>query len=152
MAQTPDRIEKQVILNSPPVRVWEAISDAKEFGRWFGVDYSDGKFVEGEDVTGQITNPEYSHVTMTVTEERIVPGMLLSFRWRPYAIDPNKDYSDEPKTLVEFTIEPHGNGTLLKVSESGFDGIPAYRRDEAFRMNDGGWASQMEQIRKHVDG
>ena len=152
MTQTPDRIEKQVILNSPPVRVWQALSDPREFGEWFGVDYSNAKFIEGEDASGQITNPEYRHVTMTVTVERIVPGMLLSFRWRPYAIDPNKDYSDEPKTLVEFTIEPHGSGTLLKVRESGFDGIPAHRRDEAFRMNDGGWASQMEQIREHVDG
>ena len=149
---TYDRIEKQVILNSPPVRVWQALSDAREFGQWFGVDYSNAEFVEGKDATGQITNPEYSHVTMTVTVERIVPGMLLSFRWRPYAIDPEKDYTDEPKTLVEFTIEPHGDGTLLRVSESGFDGIPEDRRDEAFRMKDGGWASQMQQIKKYVDG
>lgn len=149
---TPDRIEKQIILNSPPVRVWQALSDAKEFGKWFGVDYSGESFVEGKDTVGQITNPGYTHVTMTVTVEKIVPGLMLSFRWRPYAIEPDKDYSDEPKTLVEFSIEPHGKGTLLKVTESGFDGIPAYRRDEAFRMNDGGWASQMEQIKKYVDG
>ncbi len=149
---TPDRIEKQVILKAPPERVWQAISDAEEFGQWFGVDYAGKLFAEGQETTGQITNPEYTHVTMAVTVERIVPGRSLAFRWRPYALDPNRDYSAEPKTLVEFTIEPHAEGTLLRVSETGFDGIPEDRRDEAFRMNDGGWASQMDRIREHLGG
>ena len=41
-------------------------------------------------------------------------------------------------------------GTLLQLSESGFDKIPGGRRAEAFRMNDGGWTEQMENIRRHV--
>ncbi len=32
-----DRIEKQILLRAPRERVWRAISDAKEFGIWFGV-------------------------------------------------------------------------------------------------------------------
>lgn len=67
-----------------------------------------------------------------------------------YAIDPNVDYLADPRTLVEFTLEATSTGTLVRVSESGFDGIPADRSDEAFRMNDGGWAAQVKNIR-HPD-
>ena len=152
MSQTSDRIEKQVILKAPPARVWQALSNAEEFGQWFGVNYAGQSFVEGRDAAGRMTNPDFSDFTMTVTIERMVPERLMSFRWRPYPLDQTRDYSAEPKTLVEFTIEPHGEGTLLRVSETGFDGIPADRRDEAFRMNEGGWEAQMEQIRKHLGG
>ncbi|MBK9619362.1 MAG: hypothetical protein IPO31_09260 [Candidatus Obscuribacter sp.] len=43
----------------------------------------------------------------------------------------------EPPCL-EFRLKAIDGGTLLSVSESGFDALPASRRDEAFRMNDGG--------------
>jgi hypothetical protein len=51
---------------------------------------------------------------------------------------------------VEFSLEKTAAGTLLVVTESGFEHIPAARRAEAFRMNDGGWATQMNSIAKHV--
>jgi hypothetical protein len=41
-------------------------------------------------------------------------------------------------------------GTRLTVTESGFEKIPAGRRPEAFRMNEGGWAQQMKNIERHV--
>ena len=63
---------------------------------------------------------------------------------------PKKDYSKETPTLVEFRLEKTSNGTLLLLTESGFDKIPSDRRLEAFRMNDGGWTEQMKNIEKHV--
>src|SRR3546814_2635230 len=78
-------------------------------------------------------------------------GRLFSLHWHPYAIEPGVDYSDEPPTLVEFRLEPRGDGTRLTVTESGFDRIPAHRRDEAFRMNDGGWTEQVQNIKRHVE-
>ena len=80
------------------------------------------------------------------------PERLFSFRWHPYAIDPKVDYSNEPTTLVEFRLEEAAGGTLLTVVESGFDRIPPRRRAEAFRMNDEGWAEQLENIERHVGG
>ena len=77
--------------------------------------------------------------------QRMEPERLFSFTWHPYAVDPNEDYSKEPPTLVEFTLQPIAGGTLLRVVESGFDKLPARRRNEAFRMNDGGWSEQMEE-------
>ena len=36
------------------------------------------------------------------------------------------------------------------VTESGFDKIPADRRLEAFRMNEGGWTAQLKNIENYV--
>jgi uncharacterized protein YndB with AHSA1/START domain len=78
------------------------------------------------------------------------PERLFSYTWHPYAVDPKMDYSKETPTLVEFKLEKIPAGTLLIVTESGFDKIPANRRAEAFRMNDGGWAQQVKNIEKYV--
>jgi hypothetical protein len=78
------------------------------------------------------------------------PERLFSFTWHPYAIDPEKDYSQETPTVVEFRLEKIPSGTLLIIVESGFDKIPGDRRLEAFRMNDGGWTEQMNNITRHV--
>ncbi|NWJ41774.1 MAG: SRPBCC family protein [Geothrix sp.] len=148
---TTDRIEKQILLRAPQSRVWRALTDAGEFGTWFRVKL-DGPFVPGQWNRGKITWPGYEHITMEVLVERMEAETLFSFRWHPYAIDPKVDYSGEPSTLVEFRLEPSGGDTLLRVVESGFDLLPAGRREEAFRMNDGGWAQQLVNIERHVAG
>jgi uncharacterized protein YndB with AHSA1/START domain len=147
---TTDRIEKTILLRAPRARVWRALADAREFGAWFLVKL-ESPFVPGATVRGQVTHPGYEHVTMEVTVERMDAERLFSFRWRPYAIDPNVDYSAEPKTLVEFRLEDAEGGTRLTITESGFDAIPAGRRAEAYRMNDQGWTQQTENIRRHVE-
>ena len=75
---------------------------------------------------------------------------LLSWRWHPYAVDPKVDYSKEPTTLVVFELQDVPEGTRLRVVESGFDRIPLARRAEAWRMNDQGWAKQMENVERNV--
>lgn len=145
-----DRIEKRLELNAPIGRVWRAISDFKEFGAWFRVDL-EGPFTPGETVRGRLTYPGYEHLIMELVVQKMEPERLFSFHWHPYAVDPNADYSHEPPTLVEFKLESTGPGTLLVLTESGFDALPASRRDEAFRMNDGGWTQQMKNIAQHVD-
>ena len=146
-----DRIEKKILLRAPKSRVWRALTDADQFGAWFRVKLEDG-FAVDKRTTGKITYPGYEHLTMDVTVERMDEERLFSFRWHPFAVDPTVDYSTEPTTLVEFRLEEVADGTLLTVVESGFDRIPAARRAEAFRMNDQGWGTQMENIRRHVGG
>jgi uncharacterized protein YndB with AHSA1/START domain len=146
-----DRIEKSILLRAPKARVWRALTDANEFGSWFGVKLESG-FAVGQHAAGNITYPGYEHVRMGVDVERMDAEDHFSFRWHPYAIDPKIDYSQEPTTLVEFRLEETAEGTRLTVVESGFDRIPAERRALAFRMNDNGWAQQMESIKRHVDG
>jgi hypothetical protein len=79
------------------------------------------------------------------------PERLFSFTWHPYAVDPAIDYAKEPTTLVEFKLEPKDGGTVLSLTESGFDKIPKDRRFEAFRLNEGGWTEQMTNIKRHVE-
>ena len=144
-----DRIEKRVELKAPVSRVWRALTDYREFGTWFGVKL-EGPFVPGQAAGGQITYPGWEHVRMQLVVQKMEPEKRFSFTWHPYAVDPKADYSQETPTLVEFTLEKTAAGTLLIVMESGFERIPAARRAEAFRMNDGGWATQMNSIAKHV--
>jgi len=150
MNASTDRIERQVILKASRSRVWRALSNATEFGSWFGVAFKDVVFASGKRVRGQITYPGYEHVVFEIEIERMEPERLLSWRWHPAAIEAGVDYSQEPTTLVVFELEDVEGGTLLRIVESGFDGIPLSRRQEAFRMNSGGWDGQVENIRKHV--
>jgi uncharacterized protein YndB with AHSA1/START domain len=144
-----DRIEKQVLLRAPRSRVWRALTDSQAFGEWFGVKLAD-PFTPGARVRGAITHPGYEHLTFEITIEQMEPERLFSWRWHPHAIDPGTDYSAEPTTLVVFELAEVADGTLLKVVESGFDGIPLERRLEAYRGNEGGWEWQMQSIEKYV--
>src|SRR5678816_1711698 len=136
-----DRIEKSLELRAPRSRVWRAIATASEFGTWFGVNL-DGEFAQGATVRGKILNPAYEHIKVEMQVQRIDPERYFAYRWHPYANDPKVDYSSEPTTLVEFFLEESEDRTNLKIVESGFDKLPANRRDEAFRMNEGGWNGQ----------
>ena len=144
-----DRIEKRAVLRAPRSRVWRAISTAEEFGTWFRMKL-EGAFAEGATIRARITIPGYEHVTLEMLIERIEPERYFSYRWHPYAIDPAVDYSAEPTTLVEFTLEETEGGTALTIVESGFDRIPLARRSEAFRMNDQGWAGQIKNLERYV--
>jgi len=144
-----NRIEKQIELKAPVARVWRALTDYREFGEWFRVAI-EGPFVVGQTSHGHITWLGYEHLVWEAVVQKMEPERLFSFTWHPYAIDPNVDYSKEPPTLVEFRLEKSTTGTLLTVVESGFENLPAHRRAEAFRMNDGGWTQQIENIKKHV--
>lgn len=150
MPQTiPDRIEKKVVLRAPRARVWRALTDAREFSEWFGVTLR-GQFEPGKQITGPVTYPGYEHLTMTTWVERMEPERLFSFRWHPAAIDPKVDYSNEPTTLVEFRLEDAPGGTLLTVTESGFQGLPAARQGFAHEANSSGWEEQLRNIERHV--
>lgn len=145
-----DRIEKQIELKAPRPRVWRALTDYREFSEWFGVQL-EAPFLPGQTTAGQITVPGYEHVRMEVVVQKLEPETLFSYTWHPYAIEAGVDYSVEPPTLVEFRLEEKPGGTLLTVTESGFQKIPASRRAEAFRMNDRGWAQQLQDIQEHVE-
>jgi uncharacterized protein YndB with AHSA1/START domain len=160
MTTNTDRIEKTITLRAPRERVWRAISDAKQFGSWFGVDF-DGPFVAGERLTGRITptkvDPEVAKLQEPYTGkafeceiERIEPMNLFSFRWHPFATDPGVDYSKEPMTTVTFELAEVSGGTRLSITESGFARLPLERRAKAFAANEGGWTHQSRLIEKYL--
>jgi uncharacterized protein YndB with AHSA1/START domain len=147
-----DRIEKRIFLRAPRTRVWRALTVPEEFGRWFGVRFDAGTaFTPSARVEGGITYPGFEHWRFQVVIERVEPEHLFSYRWHPYA-KPRLDLAGEPMTLVEFRLAEAPGGTDLGVVESGFDRVLSARRDEAFRMNEGGWAEQLKNIERHVAG
>lgn len=150
MNPSTDRIEREIMLKAPRSRVWRALSNAEEFGDWFGVALKGSTFAAGKRLQAQITHPGYEHVVWDVLIERMEPERSLSWRWHPAAVDPSVDYSKEPTTLVVFELKEVEGGTLLSVVESGFDSVPPSRRLDAFRLNSGGWDEQMQSIAKHV--
>jgi uncharacterized protein YndB with AHSA1/START domain len=146
-----DRIERSVVINAPRERVWRALSDAEQFGTWFGANLKGQSFAPGQRARGQITGCGHEKAWFDVVIDRIEPQDLLSYRWHPYAIDPAVDYTKEQPTLVTFTLkDAPGKGTLLTVVESGFDKVPPQRRLEAFRMNGRGWEAQLANIARHA--
>jgi len=157
---TTDRIEKTVLLKASRERVWRAISDAREFGTWFGVAF-EGGFAPGARMTGRMVPTQvddelakrqepYAGAEFTFTVEAVEPMRRFSFRWHPFAIDPAVDYSHEPTTLVVFELADAPEGTLLTITETGFDALPIARRADAFEANDEGWNAQIELVRKYV--
>jgi uncharacterized protein YndB with AHSA1/START domain len=167
-----DRIEKRITLRAPLARVWRALADAEEFGRWFEIEI-DGTVAPGAKVRGKFTGTldesaivahqksagvEPSPIRLPppdavfCTVERMEPERYFSFRWVPYGIDAEADPDNEPTTLVEFTLKALPEGTELTIVESGFERVPAHRRKRAFLMNEGGWAAQAENLKKYVEG
>lgn len=148
-----DRIEKQVTIEAPLQKVWAAISEAQQFAAWFGLDAGGARFEAGKPAQMKLASPpEYAGMPFTIDVVSVEAGRYFSFRWHPYAVDQSVDYSGEPTTLVEFLLEENGAGTLLTLTESGFNAVPEYRRATAFEMNEHGWGIQVERIRDHVGG
>ena len=156
----PDRIEKEVLLKAPLDRVWRAISDADEFGQWFGVRF-DGPFVAGTSITGTMTptavDEEVAKSQQPYAGEAdawqivaVEPPHRLAFRWHPFGPEDGRDDAEAPTTLVEFTLEDTSDGVLLRIVESGFEAIPADRRQSAFEGNSEGWSAQTELIGKYL--
>jgi uncharacterized protein YndB with AHSA1/START domain len=140
--------------------VWQAISDPRRFGTWFGVEF-DGSFLEGSWLKGRIVptkvDPEVAKLQepargmqFSFLVERIEPMERFSFRWHPFAIDPDYDYSKEPTTLVVFELRDAAEAVLLTITESGFDQIPIARRTKALESNDAGWTHQTKLIEKYL--
>jgi uncharacterized protein YndB with AHSA1/START domain len=150
MNTSTDRIECEILLKAPRTKVWRALSNAEQFGNWFGIDFAGGHFTAGQSVQGRIIHPDYDHLTFAILIERVQPEYLLAWRWHPAPIDQSVDYSQEPTTLVVFELKDMDGGVLLTVVETGFDNIPLTRRAEAFRMNSNGWAQQMKNIESHL--
>jgi uncharacterized protein YndB with AHSA1/START domain len=144
-----NHIEKNIELKAPLSKVWRALTDHHEFGNWFQVKVKE-PFAPHKTSHGKLTYPGFENYPWEITVQEIVPESLFSFTWHPFAIDPKRDYSKEPQTLIEFRLKPTSSGTLLSLKESGFDKIPADRRSEAFQMNSEGWTEQMTNIEKYV--
>lgn len=151
-----DRIEKSAVLSASLQRVWRAVSDAGEFGTWFGMTLN-GPFVAGETLIGVITptavdedvaaqQEPFAGTPFALHVVSVDPPTHLSFRWNPLK---EPEFADLT-TLVEFTLTEVAEGVLIEIVESGFDALPESRRAEAFTDNSGGWTAQLTLIGTYV--
>lgn len=141
-----DRIERTLLLRAPRSRVWRALTDSREFGAWFGVTAT-STFAPGAHVREHVQIGGYEHLMWDVVIEEMIPERRFSWRWHPGSEPPAPN---EPATLVVFDLEDAPGGTLVTVTETGFDGLPASRYDKAFRENSDGWREQMGSLERHV--
>ena len=146
---TTDRIEKQILLRAPRARVWRALTETREFNAWFGVRLT-GTFARGERLSGPVMHPGYEHLTMEITIEEVQPERRLAWRWHPGADEAGERKTPDETTLVVFELDDVDGGTLLRVTETGFNRIPLSRRDRAYRENTDGWDGQMKAIERYV--
>jgi uncharacterized protein YndB with AHSA1/START domain len=155
-----DRIERSIVINAPQSRVWRALTTPREFREWFGL-APDGEFTPGARLRGTIvgTNVDADVAALQgphlgrsfeMVIELLEPERRFAYRWHPGAADPQFDYSGEPMTLVEFTLETVAEGTRVTVVESGFDALPPARRTEAFDGNREGWRIMMGILQKYA--
>jgi uncharacterized protein YndB with AHSA1/START domain len=149
-AVSTDRIEREILLKASRSRVWRALANSEEFGKWFGMDTNGEKFEPGKIIHARITACGHENLEFELVIDKVEPERVFSYRWHPYAIDPAVDYSPEPMTTVMFELSDVDGGTLLKLVESGFDALPAERLAEAYRMNSRGWDGQLKNIEKYV--
>jgi uncharacterized protein YndB with AHSA1/START domain len=144
-------IEKEITLKAPVSKVWRALTDYKQFGEWFGWKI-EAPFVPGQVAGGILSCGGEEHKgRYEMTVQKIEPETYFSYTWHPYAFDPKVDYAKEPPTLIEFRLQPKGDGTLLSVKESGFDKLSRQRLEEAFPKNEGGWGYKLEDIKEYVE-
>ena len=131
-----------------PARVWRALTDNIEFGAWFRVK-ADRAFEPSSLVRMVSTHPSCTGLEFSMTIEEMAPERRFSWRWHPGAQQP-PDVSDAPTTVVDFEIESARGGTMVTVTESGFDRIPVERRAAVFQENEDGWKEQLRALARYL--
>ena len=138
----PDRIERTVEVAHPPGKVWAALTTAEGLGAWFGdeatIDLRPG---------GAARMRWSSGFRVEMRVERVEEPTVFGFTWQIYGLP-----GDDPRrTYVEFTLEPAGAGTRLRVVESGFAQLPEDAYRAAYDGNTKGWASELGELVDYLD-
>ena len=146
-----DKIEKTITINAPLNRVWRAIADYKEYGKWFQCEI-DRPFEVGKEVMGRMTIKGFDQLTFPMKIVAMEENKLFSCYWPAYVEKTDLDLLEEPWLLMEYHLKETAQGTELTIIESGFDKLNAAIRDEARRGNEGGWDFQLNNIRNYLHG
>jgi uncharacterized protein YndB with AHSA1/START domain len=152
MKNTDDSVEKTIELRAPRARVWRAISNAQDFGTWFGLGEPlelEGDFVPGARIMARWAGRKDLELFFMI--DTVEPERALTFRWVPYEIAEGDDPARHPMTRIEMRLADTAVGTRLTITESGFAALPAdkqYKREQ----NGMGWAIQLQSIAQHLLG
>jgi|SRR3984957_6701407 uncharacterized protein YndB with AHSA1/START domain len=142
-------VERSTLVRAPRNRVWQALTNLKEFSKWFGVE-AEGEFAPGARVRMISTIESYKGVEVFVDVIKMEAPETFSWRWHPGSKQPGEDTSGEPTTLVEFRLTEVEGGTLVTVVETGFDQLSLARRTRVFEENDKGWEFQLASLTRYA--
>jgi uncharacterized protein YndB with AHSA1/START domain len=138
-----DRIEREIVIAAVPERVWPLVAEP---GFWATDDESvHGTLaVEGESMV--VRHSEHGEFPMRV--EKVDPPRYLAYRW--VSAFPGEDLREDNSTLVEFTLTPEGDGTRLRVVESGFAALPTTEanRENVIKDHTAGWEQCLVNLTK----
>jgi uncharacterized protein YndB with AHSA1/START domain len=142
-------VERSTLVRAPRSRVWQALTNLKEFSKWFGVE-AEGEFAPGARIRMISTHDSHKGQEFFVDVVKMEAPETFSWRWSPGSKQPGEDTSGEPMTLVEFRLTEVEGGTLLTVVESGFDRLSLARRARVFEENSKGWEFQLASITRYA--
>jgi uncharacterized protein YndB with AHSA1/START domain len=134
----PDSIERELILPVPQARVWTALTRPDQLSAWFGTQATVDLRPSGEVIFTWDGSTGPRGVNRGVIEA-LEPPNRFAFRWQSHA-------ESLPMTLVEFTLEPHPEGTRLRLVESGFASLPPELRAELRDRNTRGWQRELGEL------
>jgi uncharacterized protein YndB with AHSA1/START domain len=138
----PDRIERTVQVDAPPGKVWAALTTAEGLGAWFGneaaIDLRPGGSARLSWTSGE---------RIDLRVERVEEPTVFGFTWHIYGLP-----EDDPRrTYVEFTLEPAGSGTRLRVVETGFAQLPGDAGRKAYDANSEGWTRELGELVSYLN-
>jgi uncharacterized protein YndB with AHSA1/START domain len=145
------RIDRTIEIQAPPERVWRALTDTRELSAWFQVAI-EGDIAPGQEVWMTTVHTEHAGQRFRARFVEMTPPTRFVWQWYPGEVDPNVDYSREPRTTVTFTLEPSESGTRLSVAETGFNEISLARRAKVYEDNSQGWTVVLVWLLKYAEG
>lgn len=151
MVSSVNQIQRTTFVRAPRSRVWRAITDIAEFCRWFSAETEAPAFRPGAHIRLRSTYPSpYHGMEFSLDVDRMIPEHTFSWRWHPGVKLGGEDLSQEPMTLVTFTLENAEGGTRVTVTETGFEQLFASRRSRIFEENEGGWKIQIPALERYL--
>ena len=144
-----DRIEREITISAPIERVWAVLTEPQHVGTWFG----DGTPAEIDLHPGGVMVLNHGeHGTYQTVFVELDPPRYLSYRWA--CAFPGVIATKDNATLVEFSLTPGDEGTVLRVVESGFDGIaiPPDRAPSAgYESHSEGWTGVIAKLKQYTE-
>jgi uncharacterized protein YndB with AHSA1/START domain len=140
-----DRIEREIVIEAPVERVWTTLTSAEHIGKWFADSGAEIDLKPGGAIV--LHWKDYGAVAGLV--EKVESPHTFAYRW---GNGPGQDPSGSNSTHVEFTLTPEGNGTRLRVVETGISTLDGSDEDRTkfYEEHSEGWKSELNELSEYT--
>jgi uncharacterized protein YndB with AHSA1/START domain len=145
-----DRVEREMRVAAPVERVWAVLTERAHMAEWLAHHFE----VRDCDLRpgGALVLHQKPHnATLPARIVTVERPHVFAYRWA--MAYPGEEPTEDNSTLVEFRLTPDGNGTVLRVTESGFArvSIPPERAYAGRKAHSQGWPVYMDEIRRRAE-